>query len=56
MTIDLSPKRGSVRPIIISIKELGSVLMEFLIFNRFYERSGPQVLQYKLRSTRELSN
>lgn len=52
MTIDLSPEGGPVRFIIINIKELGSVLMELLIFSTFYETSGPQVLQYMLRYTR----
>lgn len=52
MKIDRSTKRRPVRPIIISIKELGPVLVGLLIFNRFYERSGPMVLQYMLRYTR----
>lgn len=54
MTIDLSPEAGPVRSIMVNIKELGSVLMKLLIFIRFYERSGPQVLQSMLRYTKDI--
>ena len=51
MTFDLPPERGPVRYIIISIKELGSVLIQLLTSRSFYERSGPRVVLYMLRYT-----